>query len=302
MSDRPLCNRKSFLTAAGLGAGMGALALQGLSMPGGALAAEGDAAPAPANQPVLAPPFYGLNMGVASYSLRNFSLDQSIEITKRLGVTHLTLKDMHLRRDTTAAERQAAAQKIADAGLVMAGGGVIYMKNDEADIRSAFEYARDARMPVIVGVPPPEAMPLVDKMVKEFDIPVAIHNHGPGDQLYPSPMDAWKAAADYDERIGICIDFGHTVRNGEDEIAIIDAVKDRLYDVHIKDVSRRDGRGQTVEVGRGVIDIAGVLKKLVEIRFPYHVALEYEKDADQPEPGMVESFAYIRGVLAGLHV
>lgn len=243
-------------------------------------------------------PFRGLKVGVASYSFRKFSLDQSIEMMKKLQLKYITLKDFHLAMKSTREERQAAAKKLKDAGLILMGGGVIYLKNNETEVRNAFEYCRDAGMPVMVSAPELDALPLVDKMVKEFDIKVAIHNHGPGDKRYPSPMDAYKAAAPFDKRIGCCIDIGHTVRIGEDEIEAIHKVKDRLYDFHMKDVSSRTAEGDCIEVGRGVINIPGVLKALKEINFAGHVALEYEIHENDPLPGMIESFAYIRGVLA----
>jgi len=212
----------------------------------------------------------------------------------------VTLKDFHLKMDSTAEERKAAAQKVKDAGCQLMGAGVVYLKNDEAQVRNAFEYCRDAGMPVMVAAPDIAALPLVDKMVKEFNIKVAIHNHGPGDKRYPSPLDAYRIARDFDKRIGCCIDVGHSVRIGDSEIDVIYAVRDRLHDFHMKDVTGRTGEDRAIEVGRGVIDIPGVLKALLDIGFDGHVALEYEVNGKNPMPGMIESFAYMRGVLAAL--
>ncbi|MEW6236765.1 MAG: sugar phosphate isomerase/epimerase [Candidatus Omnitrophota bacterium] len=285
MKREEMLTRRGFLSASGAAA-------FAVGLPKGN--AHGEEASAPKDR------FCGLKVGIASYSTREFTLDQTIEMAKRLDVRYLTLKDFHLKMDTTAEERNEAARKIKDAGLVLMGGGVIYMKNDEKQVRNAFEYARDAGMPVIVGAPDIDALPLVEKMVNEFDIKVAIHNHGPGDNKYPSPLDAYRCALPYDKRIGLCIDIGHSVRWGDNEIEVIRAVKDRLYDFHIKDVSARAKEGKMIEIGRGVIDIPGVLKTLMEIGFTGHVALEYEKESKDPLPGMAESFGYLRGVLAVL--
>jgi sugar phosphate isomerase/epimerase len=143
-------------------------------------------------------------------------------------------------------------------------------------------------------------MDLVEKNAKEFQIRVAIHNHGPGDKRYPSPLDVLKMVKDRDPLMGICMDVGHTVRLGEDPIAVIHECSKRLYDFHMKDVTEAAPRGQAIEVGRGIIDIVGVLKALLDLRYPYHIALEYEAHADAPMPGVVESIGYIRGVLAAL--
>lgn len=264
---------------------------------GMAAAAAAPAANAAAQAP-LGKIEFGRKVGLASYSVRKFDLDQAIAWCKELGLTGIALKEFHMPIKSTPEERKAAAEKVRAAGLELTGGGVIYMKKaDEDEIRGYFEYARDAGMPMIVAGPVQEALPIVDKMVKEFDIIVAIHNHGPGDQVYPSPLDAYKAAAPFDKRIGVCVDVGHTVRNSEDPAEVIRQVADRLYDVHIKDVDASVGAGKTLEMGRGVIDIPSVIRALDEVGYDGWINLEYEKDADAPLPGMVESLAYLRGVI-----
>ncbi len=245
-------------------------------------------------------PCAGLKLGVTSYTLRNFSLDQAIAMTRHAGVKYISLKDMHLPMKSTSGQRKEARQKIEAAGLQLLGGGVIYLKNNAADIQAAFDYARDVGMPTIICSPDVEALDTVEKFAKEYNIRIAIHNHGPGDKKYPSPLDVLRLVKDRDALMGICMDVGHTVRIGQDPVAAIEQCKARLYDFHIKDVTEATPKGKGIEVGRGVIDIVAVLKTLVRIKFPYHVALEYEENGDAPLPGMVESFGYVRGVLATL--
>ncbi len=245
-------------------------------------------------------PCSGLKLGVTSYTLRNFTLDQAIAMTKQAGVKYISLKDMHLPMKSTAEQRKAAREKTERAGLVLLGAGVIYMKNDATEIEAAFQYAKDAGMPTIICSPEVDALDKVEACAKQFDIRIAIHNHGPGDKKYPSPLDVLRLVKDRHALMGICMDVGHTVRIGQDPVAVIQECKDRLYDFHIKDVTEAAPKGKSIEVGRGVIDIAGVLKALLQIKFPYHLALEYEDKADAPLPGMTESFGYIRGVLAGI--
>jgi sugar phosphate isomerase/epimerase len=151
-----------------------------------------------------------------------------------------------------------------------------------------------------VASPDPAALDIVEKMAKEFNIRVAIHNHGPGDKRYPSPMDVFRMVKDRDARLGICMDVGHTVRIGEDPIEVMKACASRLYDYHLKDVNEATAKGGSAEVGKGVIDIVAVLKTLLDLKFQDHVALEYEANADAPMPGLIESYAFMRGVLATL--
>lgn len=240
----------------------------------------------------------GLKLGVASYTLRKFSLDEAIAMTKEAGVRYICLKDMHLPLKSTPAERQEARKKIETAGLALMGAGVIYMKNNEEEVRGYFEYAKDAGVPTIVCSPDPDALDTVEKFAKQYDIRIAIHNHGPTDKKYPSPLDVLKLIKNRDAHMGICIDVGHTVRIDQDPVPIIEECASRLYDFHMKDVTEATPKGKPVAVGRGVIDIVAVLKTLLKIKYPYHLALEYEDKADAPMPGMCESFGYIRGVLA----
>jgi inosose dehydratase len=242
----------------------------------------------------------GLKLGIASYSLRKFPLDQAIVMTRQVGLKYITLKDVHLSFKSSPAELAEARKKIEAAGLTLMGGGVIYINNKEAEARSFFEYAKAEGMPTMVCSPDPDALDLVEKLANEFDTRIAIHNHGPGDKRYPSPLDVWRLVKDRSPHMGICIDVGHAVRLGEDPVDVIQTCATRLYDFHIKDVTSATPKGAPVQVGRGVIDIVAVLKTLVSIQFRYHVALEYEADADAPVPGIAESVGYMRGVLAAL--
>lgn len=124
-------------------------------------------------------PFRGLNVGLASYSTRKFTLDQTIEMLKDCDVQYVTLKSFHLPMDSTTEERKAVAKKLKDNDIQLMGGGVISLKNDEDQVRSAFQYAKDAGMPVMVSAPEIEALPIVHEMVKEFDIKVAIGRLSP---------------------------------------------------------------------------------------------------------------------------
>ncbi|MBC8870899.1 MAG: sugar phosphate isomerase/epimerase [Planctomycetes bacterium] len=237
-----------------------------------------------------------LTLALASYTLRKFNLDQTLEMTKRVGLEAICLKSFHLPMDATPDEIAAAVDKVKEAGILLYGGGVIGMKNEE-QVNQAFEYAKAAGMVKIVGAPTPEMLPLVDKKVKEYDIQVCIHNHGPGDKHFPTPLTSYDKIKDLDKRIGFCHDVGHTVRYGEDAIAATEKCADRMLDFHMKDVTEAAKSGRATPCGRGVMDIPALLRTLVKIGYSGFVAFEYEEQPDDPLPGLAESVGYVRGVL-----
>ncbi len=272
--------RKNFIKVAGL-----SLATGILSSPAASLQAA-----------VVQAKDLPLPLGLASYTLHKFTLDDTIQMTQRMGLTHLALKDVHLPLDSSPDQINAAVAKVKAAGLTLYGAGVIYMKS-EAEVKRAFDYARTAGMETIIGVPNYELLPLADKLVKEYNITLAIHNHGPGDKVYPSPDTVYERIKGFDKRIGLCIDIGHTQRIGQDPSAMAAKYADRLYDVHLKDVTGSTDKDKALEIGRGVIDIPKFLKTLVKIKYRGVVALEYEKDNTDPLPGASESIGYTRGIM-----
>jgi inosose dehydratase len=141
-----------------------------------------------------------------SYTLRKFDLEQTLTMTKRVGLNNIALKSYHLPLGSGTKKIGEIAKQVRSAGLNLYGGGVIYMKN-EAEVNRAFEYAEAAGMQTIIGVPEPKLLPLVNEKVEQYHIKVAIHNHGPGDKRYPTPDSAYEKIKNLDKRIGICNDI-----------------------------------------------------------------------------------------------
>jgi inosose dehydratase len=238
-----------------------------------------------------------LNLGMASYTFREFALDETLRMTRRLGLERIAFKDFHLPLDSTDEKINSVAEKTRAAGLDLYGCGVVYMKTGE-EVTRAFHYAKTAGMKIIIGVPNHELLDMVNKMVDRHDIKVAIHNHGPGDKLYPTPESAYTRIKNLDPRIGLCIDIGHTKRAGLDPSESAMKFAERLHDVHIKDVTAATKAGGTIEIGHGVIDIPKFLKTLIKLEYKGSVSFEFEKDGKDPLPGVAESVGYVRGVLA----
>jgi len=246
-------------------------------------------------------PQAGFKLGVASYSFREFSRRIAIRMTKRLNVSYINIKDVHLPLNASAKDIDKARKQFKDAGLTVLGGGNIsFQKDDEADIRAKFEYARAAGMPLIVCAPTAATLPKMEKYVKEFDIKIAVHNHGPEDKHFPTPQSVLAIVKNMDPRCGLCIDVGHTARAGVDVVAAIREAGPRLLDMHMKDLSDFSRNEARVPVGDGRMPVVAIFRELRKMNYQGGVMLEYEVDEDDPVPAMDRSFGYMRGVLAAL--
>lgn len=246
---------------------------------------------------------HGLRLGVASYSTRTLTLDETIAVLHLLRVKNTGLFRAHCDwQNATVDECRAVGAKLRAAGLNLTGSGVVNLPNDEAKLRQAFDNVRAAEMETMVCKPEIAALPLVEKLVKEYDQKIAIHNHGPEDKVYPTPASAFELIKSLDSRIGLCMDIGHSARAGADPAADVRQYAARLYDLHLKDSIAVVGamKDIPVEVGAGRIDIRGVLTALLQINYAGVVAFEYEKVAANPVTGLAESVGYVRGMLAGL--
>lgn len=236
-------------------------------------------------------------VGMAGFTFARLNVDKTIEIMKRTGVNNLSLKDFHMPLNSTQEKINEVIGKFRSAGINVYTVGVIYMKTQES-VDQAFEYARMAGVKMIVGAPDYELLPYVDKKIKEYDFRMAIHNHGPDNPLYPNATDIWNHIRDIDPRIGICIDIGHTTRDGQDPSADIVRYKSRIFDLHIKDVDKASKEGKTIEMGRGIINIPKVVEALRKIKYAGKCSLKFEKDMEDPTEGIAESIGYFKGVMA----
>ena len=243
-----------------------------------------------------------IRLGLASYTFRNFSRAQLIGFMKQLNVFALNAKDVkdHLPMDPQ--QETAALADYAAAGIKLHAAGAIYFAKDEdEDVRSKFEYCKRAGVGVIVaGGPAIATLPRIEKFVKEYDIRIAIHNHGPEDRLWPSPLDVLRVVKDMDPRIGCCIDVGHAARAGTDVVQAIREAGPRLFNVHMKDLTNFQSKESQVAVGDGIMPVRRMFEALIAMKYDGFVDLEYEVRPDDPMPGVISSFAFMRGVLAGM--
>jgi sugar phosphate isomerase/epimerase len=245
----------------------------------------------------------GFKLGVASYSLRKLSRADAIKAMEALKCRYINIKEFHAPIKESEAQWKQARTDFENAGITILGVGNISMtKEDEGEIRRNFEYAKTLGAPVIVMAPTAKTAPVIEKFVKEYNIRAAIHNHGPEDKHFPAPSDVLKVVKGMDERMGLCVDIGHTARTGT---APLDGLKQatsarRLNDIHVKDLADLMNKDSQVAVGDGAMPIPAIFQYLMKTAYKGGVMLEYEINADAPLPGMMKSFAYMRGVIAGL--
>ena len=237
------------------------------------------------------------DIAMAGYTFVHFDIDKTIATMKRTDVHNLCIKDFHLPLNSTQNEIDTFMKKLKDNGIKGYAVGPIYMKS-EAEIDQAFEYAKKVGVKLIVAVPEYDLLPYVDKKVKEYGFNIAIHLHGPDIDKFPDAKDVWDHVKDLDTRIGMCLDIGHDTRYGNDVVKDIKKYHSRIFDVHLKDVTGNTGKGYSVEVGRGIIDIPGVVKMLRKVKYDGMISLEHERNMDNPFLGIAESIGYIRGVIA----
>jgi sugar phosphate isomerase/epimerase len=244
---------------------------------------------------------YGIKLGVASYSLREFQRALAIKCIQALKTPYVSVKEYHLMYNSTPEDLEKGRRDFEKAGLKIMSGGNIGLPNDDlADMRRYFEYAKGAGMPMIVCAPTHRNVKKLEALVKEYNIKAAIHNHGPEDKHFPTPQSVLEAVRDLDPRVGLCMDVGHSARTGVDLVQTVADAGPRLLDMHIKDLRSTTARDSQCDVGDGVLPIVGILKQLHRMGYSGCVNLEYEIHAEDPLPGMQRSFAYMRGVLAGL--
>ena len=289
-----MISRRSFFTVAGMG-----------------LAAA--AAPSFGEAKVRVPgqnkcPF---RLGMAGFTMHKRSLEETLKIMQRVDLHYLCIKDFHLPLKSTKEECDAFHAKCAEYGVTGYAVGPIYM-GSENDARNAFEYAKRVGVKTVVGVPfemrdfngknrrcsSRKLLETVSQLCAEFDIRYAIHNHGPDmPELVPTAKVGYDMIGDLDKRVGLCIDIGHELRFDVDPVESVRAYRDRIYDMHLKNVTDNSRKGGATPLPRGKIDLPELVRALCEINYTGVCSLEYERDYTDNEVPVAECVGYFRGLM-----
>jgi sugar phosphate isomerase/epimerase len=276
-------SRRGFLGAAAGVAGLGAIGA------------------APASAVIEAEP-WGMKLGIATYSLREFDRRTAIEMLKKMQVKYVSIKDIHLKIGAPPEETKAGRAEFDAAGFTVTSGGNVDMTKGVTveDLRKQFEYAKAARLPMMVCAPTHENIKNVETLVKEYNIRIAIHNHGPEDKNFPTPQSVLEVVRQLDKRCGLCMDIGHSARTGVDVVKTMGEAGDRLFDMHVKDLRNLKDKDSQCDIGDGAFSFPAIFKQLKKMGYTGCVNMEYEINGKDPMMGMQRSLSFERGVLAAL--
>lgn len=246
-------------------------------------------------------------LGIAGFTFHKHSVEAMVAAMQKLDLHALCVKDFHLKLDCSAAEAAAFKAKLAAAGIEPVGVGPVYA-NTEEKARAGFEQARKLGVKLVVGVPfesgdagemveSDRMLDIIERLVAEYDMHYAIHNHGPDlPRLYPTAEAALKRIGNRDLRIGVCLDIGHERRAGYDPVRFIRQHADRIYDVHLKNIIIDASRNLAMPGPRGELHIPAIFSALARAGYKGACNIEYERDFEDNLPGLLESVGYYRGV------
>lgn len=237
---------------------------------------------------------YGpFKMGIQSYSLRGYDLDTALAKTQELGLKYWEAFQAHVGQTSDPAALKPVLDKIKKAGIQLKVWGVQGFGANEEACRKIFEFGKIAGLDTISADPSYEAMPILDRLTKEFRINIAIHNHGPGAR-YDKLDSMLKAFEGTNERVGACIDTGHALRSGEDPVEWVKKLGKRVHALHLKDVKDRT---QWKLLGQGDLRMGDLFAELKRQRFSGYLNLEYEEKPENPMDDIKECLAAVRKTL-----
>ncbi len=284
--NMPILSRRDLLRAGAMGAA--------------ALTAVGASSllEAAAQQVSRESPYWPFRVGIQSYSLRAFDFDTALERTARLGLYYWEAFQAHIPLTDNRSQIEAVLAKMKAQKIRLMAWGVQGFDGNADAARRVFEFAKALKIPVITADPSPESLPILDRLVAQYKIKIAIHNHGPGSR-YDKMSSVQAALKDRHPNIGVCIDTGHALRSGEDPVEWVKFFGKRVYGIHLKDVK---DRVQFTEIGRGGLRMVDLLRELRRLNFELCLALEYEENEQNPFPDIDRClFATRDAVAKALH-
>ena len=235
--------------------------------------------------------YAGFKAGLQTYTLRAFDLDQTLKYLNEFGLKYSQFYSKHVPMTDDKSKIEAVKEKLKAAGIQILSWGVQGFTKDADKTKKAFDFAKAMGFSVYSANPSADSFESLATLTKEYGIKIAIHNHGPDDKTYGRLEQVQKAVEKWPVEIGACVDTGHVLRTGENPVDWIKALGPRVHDVHLKDFS--DAKTEHV-LGKGKLDVVGVLKALKEVKFSGILAVEYELNEKNPIADVKECLAVVR--------
>ncbi len=229
-------------------------------------------------------PYGGFKMSIQSYSLRGFDAQTALQHSQKLGLKYWESFRNHIPMDTAPEKIEATKALLKEAGITLLAFGVEGFNDNEGAARKAFDFAKAMGVMSISADPKKDktTFDLLDKLVAEYDIAIAIHNHGPK-ASYDKVTDVQTWVKDRHPKIGACVDTGHYLRSDEDPVEVIEKLGKRVFGVHLKDVKNLpDGGKKFTVLGEGDLRLLDCLKALKKLDYKYALSLEYEENPQNP--------------------
>jgi sugar phosphate isomerase/epimerase len=237
-------------------------------------------------------PYGPFKMGIQSYSLRHFKLDEALDKTHQLGLEYWESYNAHIPQTTDKAEIERLQKRCKASGVQVIAYGVLPFTKDHDANRKRFEFAKAFGIAYLSADPTPDSFDSLDKLVEEYDVAIGIHNHGPGHR-YEKIDTIAQAIKDHHPKIGCCVDTGHFLRSREDPVRAVEVFGKRIFGVHLKDV--KEAKTFTV-LGEGDLRTAELLKALAALKYNYCLALEYEENEANPMDDLKACLAAVKRV------
>ncbi len=247
-------------------------------------------------------PFKGLPIGIQSYSLRGFNLLEAIRHIQGMGLHFVEFYPNHVPKDIDEQGLANLKDLLKKAEITMAAHGVWGFNKDHETNKSVFDFAKRIGVKCITANPTPDSFDSLDKLVAEYNIRIAIHNHGP-DALYDKIDSVVDAVRDHHPLIGACVDTGHFIRSKEDPVEAILRLKNRVFALHIKDEAKMEKVSHNTVIGEGHLDVVGVFKALKKVKFPADgsISLEYEANPQNPIDDIKQCIEVAKEAIAEVH-
>lgn len=237
-------------------------------------------------------PFGGFTLGVQSYTFREFDLEQALKRTQALGLHFIELYQKHAPLESKPEQIKAILKLCGDYDIKPVAWGVQGFDNNADKSKRIFEFGKAMGLKTISADPSVDSFDILDKLCDEYKISIGIHPHGPqGKTLHHwySAEVILDAVKDHNPLIGTCIDTGHLIRSAVppfnkklDPAQQVKLMGARNFGMHLKD--HDNAKDTDVVFGKGVLDVASVLKALKEVKFNGYISIEYEANEKNPSP------------------